>query len=865
MNTKTLNHAKGFAYEKHVLETLRKKYDNIWLWKDVPESILFTNKIIMNYENYCETRKDIGIDIVAIKNETVEYIQCKNYENNVCIDDIAGFLFFMIINNVNGTLCYSNGISSNIIKSIKEKEYITKLKINLVHIPYENNEIEIFENEKLELRNYQKKAINIIENNNKVIISMPCGTGKTYTACMSAKKYNNVILLSPLKKLAHDILQNAGRFLGNDYNKILISSDGTRDVNMIVKSLSFKNIISVTYDSVDILIEFANRLRNTIIIVDEFHNLSNSNLNTKTNPIYKLLNTNEKIIYMSATPTFNVKYDAVYKYDWKTAINNEHICDFNITIPTKDIIENENLQKMIALLKDIKDVNEKFIKKGYFIVKSLLYNGNKKCIIYTTTIDKANIFYSILIGILKLMQVDFEIHIITNKTRKKDREYNIYKFRKSDILSIIINVHILDEGIDIPECDSIYVTQPNNNIENLIQRMCRCNRRIKTKKSCNMYLWSTEKKTQKILEYIQINTYDDISEKINIYNPLENEVKKHTEIIQQKKKNIINKKETSETLETNSMINKNDKNIKKEKTAMVFKQNNELIEFIKHSAILPCQFICDFATTFYYCNFDESIIDFDMVVYWFGVRKDNIKSELLKKFKENVDYTSEKKQKKQINSGGMTTYYEIKITIKCFEELCITFQVQKAKEIRHYIYELKNAIVMYNKKVKKDLYDKLGVLKHIKQKESNNIEGILHVIKQKNIDQIINIDSIIENESYISINLYNAKHIEDTINYYAKNTKKYDNLYAIDYDVFKELINHCPDISDELQKCCKYNNNDVFEKIQQLKMDDINFFVYIKKIDQQYKKNTYVKKKNKENKKNDNNIVIKKIIKKNNE
>ena len=50
-------------------------------------------------------------------------------------------------------------------------------------------------------------------------------------------------------------------------------------------------------------------------------------------------------------------------------------------------------------------------------------------------------------------------------------------------LSIIINVHILDEGIDITQCDSVYITQPNNNIINIVQRMCRANKITQNKKN----------------------------------------------------------------------------------------------------------------------------------------------------------------------------------------------------------------------------------------------------------------------------------------------------------------------------------------------------------------------------------------------
>ena len=57
------------------------------------------------------------------------------------------------------------------------------------------------------------------------------------------------------------------------------------------------------------------------------------------------------------------------------------------------------------------------------------------------------------------------------------------------------NVHILDEGIDIPTCDSIYLTHPNNNPTNIIQRISRANRIDNNNKDkiAKIFLWTKDK------------------------------------------------------------------------------------------------------------------------------------------------------------------------------------------------------------------------------------------------------------------------------------------------------------------------------------------------------------------------------------
>jgi len=116
--SKTLNMTKEYEYKKYVAKILRSEYDRVWLWKDIPESTLVENKIIMDHDVYSENKQDIGMDLIAVKNGIYTYIRCKDCENDVQIGDIAEFLFFMINNNVDGTLCYSNGIRQNLVDRI---------------------------------------------------------------------------------------------------------------------------------------------------------------------------------------------------------------------------------------------------------------------------------------------------------------------------------------------------------------------------------------------------------------------------------------------------------------------------------------------------------------------------------------------------------------------------------------------------------------------------------------------------------------------------------------------------------------------------------------------------------------------------
>lgn len=77
-----MNKVKGDLYEQFIIEHLIdvEKYNQVWLWKNIPESILFEENIITDYISYSQVRNDIGIDIVGFKDNEYHYIQCKNFE-----------------------------------------------------------------------------------------------------------------------------------------------------------------------------------------------------------------------------------------------------------------------------------------------------------------------------------------------------------------------------------------------------------------------------------------------------------------------------------------------------------------------------------------------------------------------------------------------------------------------------------------------------------------------------------------------------------------------------------------------------------------------------------------------------------------
>jgi predicted helicase len=391
------NQEKGLLYEKYIKDFIIQKIGkNAYLWNECPENILIDNALVHSHndmrlirkdikEGYLHTHKDIGIDIIQLDNNRCSIVQCKNgYSNGLCVDDISGIMMRSnFLRDVPTFIYYTNCLSRNIKYTSKLSPYVVNIdcstnidkllevsidnKIYFVKLPYEDkNNQEITKTEIIPY-SYQTEAVakfkEHFENNNRGILSLPCGCGKTYTSYIISSDYSHIIILSPLKEFAS---QNLNRFIEYGYDKnntLLVDSDGNRDIDSIKDIIRNKNklLISCTYNSMDLVAECLDLFQNALFIVDEFHNLSKANISDDENNIYKLLMSDHKILFMSATPRiYDIEYDdeafdmewlfgdVVYQMTFTDAIVNKYITDYKIWLPS--IHENnEELDKKLSI------------------------------------------------------------------------------------------------------------------------------------------------------------------------------------------------------------------------------------------------------------------------------------------------------------------------------------------------------------------------------------------------------------------------------------------------------------------------------------------------------------------------------------
>jgi superfamily II DNA or RNA helicase len=558
------NYEKGYKYEKQIKNyIINNLHKNAFLWSETPETILISNGIIGSHndlrlkrkDNKLNPLRDTGIDIIQIDEQTneqnykISFVQCKNgYAKGLKMDDLAGFSLMSLhhYQQINKAyVYYTNKLSYNItsLPSNEKIEYVKKSFIDDNDNDNNNNDIDnitnnlkVSANKSIKPFDYQLEAKKIIidyfKTNKRGILSLPCGTGKTLISYISSIAISEqIIIISPLKQFAK---QNLDRFVEYGYNDstLLVDSDGTRNFKEIKKFIKSnkKFLISSTFCSVDIINKCLKYLKNPIIIVDEFHNLSKNNVsefienNNKldnklddelddeddyesdneyieenTDDFYQILKSDNKILFVSATPRiYELEADGedfneelfgkiIYKMSFNHAIKNNLICDYSIWLPS---IHEDNTQLKKEL--DIYQIDSIVKAKCIFLLSCLLNTGSMKTIIYCVDTNEITNLKEALKKLDDYFVLDLVCNEITSNTSHKSRTKILNDFA-SDTKSkqLLFSVRILDECVDIPSCDSIFITYPTTSKIRTIQRISRATRLNPSNKfkKANIFLW----------------------------------------------------------------------------------------------------------------------------------------------------------------------------------------------------------------------------------------------------------------------------------------------------------------------------------------------------------------------------------------
>ena len=571
--------------------------DSVWHWKYIPEEHLFASGFITNYNTHRLKRKErlreepnnireYGLDGLSFNSDGIYHglqAKCWNPKKYLTASDLGSFLAVIFTRLMTrnplscGYLYHTCRIQADVKDSFKHHpNLISKLlpfnKIEETHIICSEKDFELYPP--------QKDALIALKNGweNCGLVSMPCALGKTvllgnYLRDVQPK---HAIILSPLRVLTKQILDRIHPFIP-EKKSVLVDSDegGTTNIEDVKKVLENPCLISITYESfLNIFIESGEiEIEDALIVVDEAHNL------IQYPEIMDYLNDlSDKSLLLTATPSETMmeylNCDIIYEYLMSEAIRENYICDYLINVPVLDLVDN---RVDIDIPDELKHLNSDLTMKCLFLLSGMLETGSRRCIIYCCSIEECEVFNEIFSEISRNYHgIQCWTNSITANTnvRKRDEILNNFQNNAAQI-SILSSVRILNEGVNIVKCDSVFITKVNDNEIVAVQRMCRSNRKDRENpcKIANCFIWADDlDKTVEMLQFLKTNDESRFYNKIVARNGNYERKSEATEI----KKDIDYTKSLKEYISVRSMNYEDIWKMKLENVGKYIDVNNKL-------------------------------------------------------------------------------------------------------------------------------------------------------------------------------------------------------------------------------------------------------------------------------------------------
>ena len=390
------------------------------------------------------------------------------------------------------------------------------------------------QNTKKSLRNYQEEAIQAWVDNGYIgILEMATGTGKTFTALNAIKQLDlrsKFLLIGvPQRELADQWVEECKSVFDEVPKRMILCYSNTgwkmnieREIRQSIRENVLLIIIVVfgTMRSNEFLNKIGSLLENMYLIIDEVHEIGSS----KNREMLSKLADIKYRLGLSATPErawddegnsaiqeFFGK-EPIFVWDMEKAISPPigyepclcqykyylHDCSLageeldryeelsekikkQIAIETKgghiDIRNIENgtyLQRLLYQRADIiKECKDKFRVLKEILVEEA--DSLNKCLVYCNDKEHMNEVAKIIEG------EGFKCRKFYGDLNPKNKEY-VFDLFKNEDLQFLVAIKCLDQGIDIPVCDSAIILTSSRNPREYIQRRGRILRLHEDKK-----------------------------------------------------------------------------------------------------------------------------------------------------------------------------------------------------------------------------------------------------------------------------------------------------------------------------------------------------------------------------------------------
>ena len=299
----------------------------------------------------------------------------------------------------------------------------------------------------------------------KGLVVMATGVGKTYLAAFDSQKFKKILFVAHREEILNQACNSFGNVMPNKSLGFFKASNINIDADVIfasVQTLGKENYLNEAYFKTD---DF------DYIIIDEFHHVAASTYRCIVDYFKPKF-----LLGLTATP-FRMDNKDIFEY-----------CDDNLVyeINLKEAIERDYLVpfKYYGVYDDT-DYSEINIKNGKYNEKELekvlsvekradlVYKyykmfGLKKTIAFCCSVNHANFMAGEFIKIgIKAVAVH------TGDGEYKEQREKAVDLLKSGELDVIFVVDIFNEGLDIPEVDSVLFLRPTESYTVFIQQLGR--------------------------------------------------------------------------------------------------------------------------------------------------------------------------------------------------------------------------------------------------------------------------------------------------------------------------------------------------------------------------------------------------------
>ena len=661
--------------------------DTMYHWSNIPENLLEDSGYI-NDKNRTRKRRMIaraeqrsknnekkkplqeyGLDGLGFRNtdnDEIIYLpqQTKYRTSNLLTASDLGSFHIACDNiickhpNSKGYLYYTTKLQADVRENYELRGHIIPVKFQYeTHYNPRKSDYKV-----KKLHKEQKEFLKILDKpwTGIGLMCLPCGYGKFEIACHFAAKYDKIIVISPLRIDTLQAFERMKPYVPN-HKTLLFDSDkdGTTDLEELENIFkASKYFISTTEKSATEILSKYTYGEDVLILVDEIHDYH------EEHKIWELLNqTNATKLGMTATKTenlMNMTKELIY-LPLSKAIEQKKVCDYEIYLPILD--ENNEFESCIP--KELSNCNNiDILSKVLYLVTGMYNNGYRHCILYLPTKEDCKEYKLMLEKVFEEYYGDeCLVGIITDETSSNNRKKALKTFKTDLKFTFLCSVRILDQNVDIPICDSVFITKISCSTSEVrtLQRLGRAYRLVENhpNKVAGCFLWT--------------NSDNDLCNMLNMIKSEDPGFYKKVKRISANystPKQERTTKENSHTQETQSFVKVRCVSLKER----IKQKMNSLIEYFKTNVSTPSKSETDEYNKTYGFNLGQ---------FWNNLMRGQNKQlfEDARKKSPNMQKAYDKYLEKKSKKDKKTTPQKLKILIECFKNT--DFKPSKSETDEH--------------------------------------------------------------------------------------------------------------------------------------------------------------------------------------